>query len=79
MQEHLDILCCPETRQPFQIADANLLADLNQKIKAGQVRNRAGKPVNELMDSGLLRQDRKFLYPVHKSIPVLLVDEAIPL
>jgi uncharacterized protein YbaR (Trm112 family) len=79
MQELLDILRCPETHQPFQIADAALVADLNSKIKAGQLKNRAGKPITDPIESGLLRQDRKFLYPIRKSIPVLLIDEAIPL
>jgi uncharacterized protein YbaR (Trm112 family) len=79
MQDLLDILCCPETHQPFQIADPGLVADLNSKIKAGQLKNRAGKPVTEPIDSGFVREDRKFLYPVRGNIPVLLVAEAIPL
>ena len=79
MQELLDILCCPETHQRVQIADAGLVSELNGKIKAGEVRNRAGRIVNEPMDSGLLREDRKYIYPVRKNIPMLLIDEAIPL
>jgi uncharacterized protein len=79
MQDLLDILRCPETHQPFQIADAALIADLNSKIKTAQLKNRAGKPITDPIESGLLRQDRKFLYPVRNSIPVLLIDEAIPL
>ena len=79
MQELLEILRCPETHQPFQIADAALIADVNSKIQAGQLRNRGGKPVTDPIESGLLRQDRKFLYPIRNSIPVLLIDEAIPL
>ena len=79
MQELLDILRCPETHQPFEIADTALIADLNGKIKAGQLKNRAGKPVTDPFESGLLRQDRKFLYPIRNNIPVLLIDEAIPL
>ena len=79
MQELLEILRCPETHQPFAIADAALIGDMNSKIKAGQLRNRGGKPVTDPIESGLLRQDRKFLYPIRNSIPVLLIDEAIPL
>ena len=33
----------------------------------------------EKLDAGLLRADGKFLYPVRHNIPVMLVDEAIPL
>jgi uncharacterized protein YbaR (Trm112 family) len=79
MQELLDILRCPETHQPFQMADASLIADLNGKIKANQLNNRAGKPITEPIDNGLIREDRKFLYPIRNNIPVLLIDEAIPL
>lgn len=78
-QQLLDILCCPETRQRLQVAEGALISDLNEKIKNSQLRNRAGKLVNLRIDSGLLREDRKFLYPVRSNIPVLLMDEAIPL
>ena len=79
MQDLLDILCCPETHQPFQLADAQLIADLNAKIKAGQIKNRDGKVVTEPVEAGLVRQDRKYLYAVRNNIPLLLIDEAIPL
>jgi uncharacterized protein YbaR (Trm112 family) len=79
MQELLHIICCPETHQRFTIADANLIADLNHKIKAGQLNTRAGKPVSEPIDTGFIREDRKFLYAVRNGIPVLLIDESIPL
>jgi uncharacterized protein YbaR (Trm112 family) len=75
----LDILCCPETQQRLQIAEGALISELNEKIKNSQLRNRAGKVVNLQIDSGLLREDRKFLYPVRNNIPVLFIDEAIPL
>lgn len=75
----LDILCCPETHQRLQIAEGALISELNEKIKNSQLRNRAGKVVNLQIDSGLLREDRKFLYPVRNNIPVLFIDEAIPL
>ena len=79
MQDLLNVLCCPETRQPLQIADAKLVDELNQKIKDGQVRNRGGKPITETMEAGLIREDGKYIYPVRNKIPVMLVDEAIPL
>jgi len=77
--ELLKILCCPETRQPLSLADAALVQRLNEKIAAGQLHNRAGKPVTRKCDSALLRKDGQFAYPVCESIPILLIDEAIPL
>ena len=43
------------------------------------LRNRTGQPVTENIEGGLVREDGKFLYPVRNSIPVMLIDEAIPL
>ena len=77
--ELLKILCCPETRQPLSLADAALLQRLNEEITAGRLKNRAGKPVTRKCDGGLVRKDGQFVYPICESIPVLLIDEAIPL
>ena len=77
--ELLKILCCPETHQALTLAASPLLEKLNAQIGAGQLRNRAGNTVLEKIDAGLLRADGKFLYPMRHNIPVMLVDEAIPL
>ena len=77
--ELLKILCCPETHQELRVAEPVLLEKLNQQITAGRLKNRAGQPVREKLDGGLLRADGKFLYPIRQHIPVMLVDEAIPL
>ena len=74
----LNILCCPETHQELRVAGSALVENLNQQIRAGQLKNRAGKPVTETLSGGLVRSDGKFLYPV-RNLPVMLVDEAIPL
>jgi uncharacterized protein YbaR (Trm112 family) len=72
-------MCCPETHQPIALAEPSVIERLNQQIAAGQLKNRAGQPVKEKLDGGLVREDRKFLYPVRGNIPVMLIDEAIPL
>ena len=77
--ELLKILCCPETHQGLRMAEPALLEKLNQQIATGGLRNRAGRPVKEKCDGGLVRADGKFLYPIRQEIPVMLVDEAIPL
>jgi uncharacterized protein YbaR (Trm112 family) len=77
--ELLEILVCPETRQPVRPADAALLERLNQEIRAGRVRNRGGLTLSEPIQEGLLREDGKVLYPVDDGIPVMLIDESIEL
>lgn len=76
--ELLKLLCCPETRQALHEAEAPLVEKLNQQIAAGSLKNRAGRLVAEKLNGGLAREDGRFLYPI-RTIPVLLVDEAIPL
>jgi uncharacterized protein YbaR (Trm112 family) len=73
----LQILCCPETHQALRLAEPNLIETLNRQIAAGTLKNRAGQPVTETLDAGLIRADQKFLYPIRNNIPVMLVDEAI--
>ncbi len=75
----LDILVCPETKEPVDLAGDDLLARVNQAIAEGNVRNRAGDTVGEPLDEALVRSDGRLLYPVRDGIPVMLVDEAIPL
>lgn len=75
----LKILCCPETHQGLALAAASVLDNVNQRVVAGRLHNRAGQPVREKIEDGLVRTDGRYLYPMRRNIPILLVDEAIPL
>jgi len=77
--ELLEILVCPETKQPVALAPAALLASLNEKVRAGTLRNRGGQPVAAELQEALLREDGRVLYPVDDGIPVMLVEESIEL
>jgi len=77
--ELLKILCCPETHQPVRVAEPVLIEKLNRQIGSGALQNRAGQPVKERIDGGLVRGDGKFLYPIRQEIPVMLIQDAIPL
>jgi uncharacterized protein YbaR (Trm112 family) len=76
-QDLLEILVCPETKQPVRMAPADVLARLNERIRAGQVRNRGGAAVAKELAEGLLREDGRVLYPVDDGIPVMLIEESI--
>ena len=78
-KELLDILACPETKQPLTLAEPTLLARVNDRIRQGQLINRRGTSVTEPIDDGLVRQDGRYLYPIRDDIPIMLIDEAIPL
>lgn len=75
----LAILACPETKEPVSLADEGLLARVNAAIAAGKVKNKDGQVVDQALQAGLVRQDGKLLYPVRGGIPIMLIEEGIPL
>lgn len=75
----LAILCCPDTKQAVALADEGVIQKLNVAIEKGLLKNKADKPVTEKLDGGLIRSDQQILYPVRENIPVMLIDEGIPL
>ena len=77
--ELLEILVCPETKQPVSEASAEGLAKVNAEIEAGKLRNRGGEALSRPLSEGLVREDGKVLYPVDDGIPVMLIEESLPL
>lgn len=76
--ELLEVLCCPADRSPVRLATRAELEALNARIAAGSVNN-AGHPVGHALEAAIIRVDGTFAYPVREEIPVMLIDEAIPL
>ncbi len=77
-KELLDILCCPETKQDIEYIEGQIIKNINKEIKASTLKNRGGERIKEPINAGILREDRKFIYPVREDIPIMLIDEAIP-
>lgn len=75
----LEIMCCPETHQHLAKAGAELVDDLNERIKAGTLVDRVDEKITEPIDGGLIREDGKILFPIRQDIPVMLIDQGIPL
>ena len=73
----LAILCCPETKQDVSLAPETLVRQLNDRITKGELKNKGGHAVSEKLDGGLLRADKKILYPIREDIPVMLIEEGI--
>ena len=78
-RELLELLVCPETKQGLSLAGEAFISELNGRIAEGALKNRGGNKVSEKLDGGLKRADGRFLYPIRSGIPVMLVEEAIPL
>jgi uncharacterized protein YbaR (Trm112 family) len=77
--ELLEILVCPENKQPVALASPQVLESVNAKIRAGTLRNRGGQLVGQELREALVREDGRVLYPVDDGIPVMLVEESIEL
>ncbi len=77
-KELLDILCCPETKQDIEYIEGEIIEKINSAVTGGTLKNRGDQPVKEPIDAGLLREDRKYIYPIREDIPIMLIDEAIP-
>jgi len=65
----LEILVCPETRQPVALASEAVLTQLNSKIAEERLRNRGGERVTSPIAEGLVREDGRILYPIDDGIP----------
>ena len=78
-QELLDLLQCPETKSPLRVAEEALVAKINEAIAAGKIKNRVGDTVELPLSSGLVTESGDVLYPIVDDLPIMLVDEAIPL
>ncbi len=77
--ELLEILVCPETRQPVTPAESGVIESLNTSIKAGRLRTRGGDAVSDPIQEGLVREDGRILYRIEDDIPVMLIEESIEL
>jgi len=76
-QSLLEILCCPLDKQSLRMATIEELERVNERIRKGELRNRAGRLLAEPLGEALITQDNQRLYPVVDGIPVMLIDESI--
>jgi uncharacterized protein len=75
----LAILCCPETKQKVTLAEDTVILTLNALVTRGTLKNRGNRAVTEPFEGGLVREDGTLLYPIRDHIPVMLIEEGIPL
>lgn len=78
-KELLDLLVCPETHQPLHEATPETVAKINRLAAEGKLVTRSLKPAEGPVDGALIRGDGQFFYPIRNGIPVMLVDESIPM
>ena len=74
----LQILCCPSSKTPLELLAASKVDRLNAAIEAGTVHYADGSAVEKPLEEGLVTRDGLTVYRIDDSIPVMLVDQAIP-
>ncbi|EDY19170.1 conserved hypothetical protein [Chthoniobacter flavus Ellin428] len=77
--ELLALLRCPQTMQSLSLASVEQLAQIEAARAAGKLLDRSGRTVKEPILGGLVREDGALLFPIRDGIPVLLLDDALPL
>ena len=75
--ELLALLVCPQTHQDVALANTKDLAQINEAIRQGQMRNAGGSVVDQPLEGALIRADRAIAYPIREGIPVMLVAEGL--
>ncbi len=79
-EDLLKVIACPQTKRDLVLADDDLVDKINSMIERGELLNKINQKVEEKIDGGLIqKEDRKYLYPIRDEIPILLIDESIPL
>lgn len=72
-----DIICCPLTKLPLQLLEAERLGRLNAAIHAGGIHDRSERPIADPLAEALVTRDGRLVYPVRDGIPILLEQESI--
>lgn len=75
----LSILVCPENKTPVKLVDDAMVGKINEAVAGKRLKYRNGDTVEEPIEGGLLREDGQYLYAIREDIPVMLIDESIPM
>ncbi len=73
----LDILCCPESKQPVSLLGSRELAALNAALAAGGLKLVDGSAAEGPLTAGLVTQNAQRVYRIEDGIPVMLAEQAI--
>jgi uncharacterized protein YbaR (Trm112 family) len=73
----LDILCCPESKQPVSLLSARQIEALNRALGGAGLKQLDGGPAPGSLRAGLITADGQRVYRIDDDIPVMLVDQAI--
>lgn len=73
----LNLIRCPIDGQTLELADSDFVDRLNEKIEAGEIRDRSDQVVSDKLQQGLITSSGSRVYPSRSGIPTLIADNAI--
>ena len=77
--ELLEILCCPKTKEALQELNATELESINAAISNGKLIYNDESPVEKPLTEGLITTSKDRVYRIDDDIPIMLIDQSIPL
>lgn len=60
----IGLVCCVETQQKLSLVDDETLAAINKDAVEGNLMSRGYIPYNKPLTGALVREDKKFFYPI---------------
>jgi uncharacterized protein len=75
----LEILACPETKQPLRLATDEEFNRIREELKHTRLFKVGGEAVEAPLDGVLVREDGLVAYAIREGIPILLVEEGFRL
>lgn len=74
----LEILRCPRSGRALRLASDTEQAQVREALEAGRL-SAEGADANAVIDQLLITDDGAWAYPVTDGVPVMLVDQALPM
>lgn len=71
----LALIRCPETGRRLALASPEVRA----RVFSEKLRNRDGQPIDTPLEAALVREDGAVLYLIRRGIPIMLIEESVPL
>ena len=73
----LELLCCPITKTKMRTASDSEIANLNELINEGKIKNRIGSTIEEPVYAGLINEESTILMKIEDEIVNAIADELI--
>lgn len=73
----LALLACPIRKTPLKRISPSQLETLNRLIESGQLLTVEGETIEQPLESALMTEDDRVIYPVRDGFPRLIADQGI--